>query len=85
MEKIIVGDPETRSADIIADNLECLQGLFPEAFTEDKVNFEVLRQLLGVPVDDTEEKYGLNWHGKRRARRPRPYSFDRDAASMSGR
>ena len=69
MDKIVAGDPETRSADIIADNLECLQGLFPEAFTEDKVDFEVLRQLLGGPVDDSEEKYGLNWHGKRRARR----------------
>ncbi len=29
---------------------------------------EVLRQLLGDTVDEGEEKYGLNWHGKRRAR-----------------
>ena len=28
----------------------------------------VLRQLLGDAVDESEEKYGLNWHGKRRAR-----------------
>ena len=29
----------------------------------------MLRQLLGDAVDDGEEKYGLNWHGKRLARR----------------
>ena len=33
------------------------------------MNFTVLRELLGDATDETEEKYGLNWHGKRRARR----------------
>ena len=68
MEKLVAGAPETRSADIVADNLERLQALFPDAFTEGKVDFAALRQLLGDAVDDGEEKYGLNWHGKRRAR-----------------
>ena len=68
MQKIIAGDPETRSPDIVADNLERLQALFPEAFSEGKVDLAVLRQLLGDAVDENEEKYGLNWHGKRRAR-----------------
>ena len=68
MEKIVVGDPETRSTDIVADNLQRLQALFPEAFSEGKVDFEVLRQLFGGAVDENEEKYRLNWHGKRRAR-----------------
>ncbi len=52
----------------MAGNIEQLQALFPEAFTEGKVDFEVLKQLLGGAVDEREEKYGLNWHGKRRAR-----------------
>ena len=68
MEKIVAGDPVTRSADFVDDNLERLKALFPEAFTEGKVDFEVLRQLLGDAVDEREQKYGLNWHGKRRAR-----------------
>ena len=68
MERIVSDDPETRSTDIVADNLERLQALFPDAFTEGKVDFEVLRQLLGGTVDEKEEKYGLNWHGKRQAR-----------------
>ena len=68
MKKIILNEPETRSADVVAENLEHLKVLFPEAFTEGKVDFEVLRQLLGDVVEEREEKYGLNWHGKRQAR-----------------
>ena len=68
MEKTVAGDPETRSADVVADNLDRMKALFPEAFTEGRVDFEVLRQILGDSVDASEEKYGLNWHGKRRTR-----------------
>ena len=68
MKKLTADDPETRSADLLAENIEQLKALFPEAFTEGKVDFDVLKQLLGGAVDEREEKYGLNWHGKRRAR-----------------
>ncbi len=68
MNKITAADTETRSEDIIAGNVEQLAVLFPEAFTEGKIDFTVLRQLLGEAVDDREEKYGLNWFGKRKAR-----------------
>ena len=68
MEKITLNDPETKSADIVGENLERLKDLFPEAFTEGRVDFEVLKQILGGQVDDRDEKFGLNWHGKRRAR-----------------
>jgi adenine-specific DNA-methyltransferase len=68
MKKLTAEDAETRSADVLAENVEHLRVLFPEAFTEGGVNFEVLRQLLGGTVEEREEKYSLNWHGKRRAR-----------------
>lgn len=68
MKKLTAHDPETQSADLIADNLQQLKALFPEACTEGKIDFEVLKQLLGGAVEEREEKYGLNWHGKRRAR-----------------
>ena len=68
MKRITPNDPETRSADVVAENLEHLKMLFPETFTEGKVDFEVLKQLLGTAVNESEEKYGLNWHGKRQAR-----------------
>lgn len=69
MEKLTTNDPETRSADVIAENVDQLKALFPEAFTEGKIDFDVLKQLLGCAVEEHEEKYGFNWHGKRRARR----------------
>ena len=68
IEKLTAGLPDTQSADIVAGNIEALRALFPEAFSEGKIDFEVLKQCLGGAVDDREEKYGLNWHGKRRAR-----------------
>jgi len=73
MKPLTAKDPETHSPDIIADNLAALRALFPELITEGKegvaVNLDVLKQLVGdKTVTDAEEKYGLNWHGKRRAR-----------------
>ena len=68
MKKITVNDPETCSKDVVAENIDQLQTLFPEAFTEGEIDFEVLKQLLGGTMDEREEKYGLNWHGKRQAR-----------------
>jgi adenine-specific DNA-methyltransferase len=68
MKPLTANDAETKSPDHVAENLAKLKALFPELVTEDGVNVDVLKQLLGQTVTDTEEKYGLNWHGKRRAR-----------------
>jgi adenine-specific DNA-methyltransferase len=68
MKKLTANDPETKTADILAHNIARLKELFPEAITEGKIDFDVLKQLLGGAVDERDEKYGLNWHGKRRAR-----------------
>ena len=68
MNRITAHDPEAHSADVVAGNLRRLKAVFPEAFVEGKVDFGVLKQLLGDQVDEREERYGLNWHGKRRAR-----------------
>lgn len=73
MQKLTAADPETKSPDLAAENLAALRALFPELITEGAdgvaVNFDVLKQLVGdKTVTDAEEKYGLNWHGKRRAR-----------------
>jgi len=68
MQKITADSPDAKSADIVAQNLDHLRRLFPDAWVEGKVDFDVLRQLLGGAVDAREEKFGLNWHGKRKAR-----------------
>ena len=68
MQPLTAADPQSRSADILAQNIDQLKALFPEVVVEGKIDFEVLKQLLGGAVEEREEKYGLNWHGKRRAR-----------------
>ena len=52
MKKLTANDPETQSADVIAKNIEYLKALFPEAFTEGKVDFEVLKQLFGGEIKE---------------------------------
>ena len=58
------------SADIVSENIEKMKELFPDAFSENGVNFDTLRQLLGDEsvLDEGDEKYGLNWSGKKKAR-----------------
>lgn len=68
MEKLTIDSQETKSADIVTNNVELLKKAFPEVFTEDGVLFDTLKQLLGESIDEREEKFGLNWHGKRRAK-----------------
>ena len=73
MQKLTANDPATKSPDLVAENVSRLQALFPELVTEGPdgvaVNVDVLKQLVGDrTVTDAEEKYGLNWHGKRLAR-----------------
>ncbi|MGV8893838.1 MAG: site-specific DNA-methyltransferase [Burkholderiaceae bacterium] len=73
MQKIEASSPEAQSADIVAGNIDQLRALFPELISEFAggvaINVEVLKALVGdKTVTDADEKYGLNWHGKRRAR-----------------
>jgi len=73
IEKIEAGAPESQGADLLADNLAQLRKLFPELVTEGPtgpaINVDVLKGVVGdVTVTDADEKYGLNWHGKRAAR-----------------
>lgn len=74
MQKIDATSAEAQSADLVAANIEQLKALFPELITEGSngvaVNVDVLKTLVGdKTATDAEEKYGLNWHGKRRARK----------------
>jgi adenine-specific DNA-methyltransferase len=69
MQQVQPGDTETHSKDLVGDNIDQLRVLFPNAFTEGKIDFDVLKQLLGGNINEDKEKYGLSWHGKRQARR----------------
>lgn len=68
MQKITPEDGQ--SANIIDENTAQLKALFPDAFAESGVNFDVLRQLLGGSdvLEEGNERFGLNWSGKKQAR-----------------
>lgn len=46
------------------DRLAALRTVVPEAFREDKIDFEALRRSLGDWVDPGPERFGLTWPGK---------------------
>jgi adenine-specific DNA-methyltransferase len=58
-----------KTLDIAEENIEKLKQLFPEVFTEGKVDFEKLQQVLGEYVEDSNERYNFTWNGKGRALR----------------
>lgn len=73
MQKIEAQSPEAQSANIVANNIAKLRAMFPELVTETggtaAINVDVLKALVGdATAYDGDEKYGLNWHGKRKAR-----------------
>lgn len=56
MEKITGNSPEAKSLDITIQNIEQLKQLFPEVFSEGKIDFEALKAVLGENIDDSEER-----------------------------
>ncbi len=55
------------SMNLIGENVEQLKRLFPEAVTEGKIDFEVLKALLGGEIETRQEYYKFTWNGKEAA------------------
>lgn len=55
------------SANLVAANIDALRALFPNAVTEDGVDYDVLRELLGEELPFNVEKYSFTWNGKTEA------------------
>ena len=58
-----------KTPDIAEENIKKLRQIFPDVFTEDKVDFEKLQQVLGDYVEDSNERYNFTWNGKGQALR----------------
>ncbi|MCD6579741.1 site-specific DNA-methyltransferase [bacterium] len=53
-----------KSLSISEDKLNQLKNILPEAFTEDKIDWEKLKAALGDNIEFKNERYVLNWAGK---------------------
>ncbi len=60
---------DMQSSDIVKENIQQLKQLFPEVFSEDKINFEKLEEILGNYINQDEDHYNFTWHGKKKAAR----------------
>lgn len=56
-----------KTLNLVKENISALKSLFPEAFSEEKIDFDKLRLLLGDEMETSTEKYSFNWHGKSEA------------------
>lgn len=57
-------DIDKNSLDIKKVNIEKLKQLFPSIVTDGKIDFEMLKALLGEEIDTSNEKYSFTWNGK---------------------
>ena len=55
------------SKDIVSENISKLKEIFPDIFTEDKIDFDKLKYNLGEYIDDSHEKYSFTWPNKNNA------------------
>ena len=69
LEKINRGDEQTKSLDLVSENISKLRELFPEIVTEGKIDFKALQEILGEELEEGEEFYRFTWAGKAQARR----------------
>lgn len=56
-----------QSLNITQDLIAKLKEIIPAAFTEDKLNIDQLKQLLGENINTDHERYHLDWAGKAEA------------------
>ncbi len=53
-----------KSLNITEEKLQKLKEIFPEAFTENKIDWEKLKSTFGDEINFSDERYVLNWAGK---------------------
>ena len=58
-----------QTPNIAEDNIRKLNEIFPDVFSEGKIDFEKLQQVLGNYIDTSKERYNFTWNGKSKALR----------------
>ncbi|WP_151944759.1 site-specific DNA-methyltransferase [Aliarcobacter butzleri] len=58
-----------KSMNVIEQNIEKLKEIFPEVFSEGKIDFSKLEEELGTFKEDANERYNFTWNGKSEAKK----------------
>ena len=53
-----------QSKDIVSENISKIKEIFPGVISDGKIDFEMLKSILGEDIDDSHEKYSFSWPGK---------------------
>jgi adenine-specific DNA-methyltransferase len=56
-----------KTKDLVAENVQELKKIFPEIFTEGKIDIEKLLLVLGENIEKSQERYEFTWNGKTQA------------------
>ncbi len=70
MNKINSKDELSQSQNLIQENILKLKKLFPQIMVEDKIDFNILKQIMGGgEIAEDQELYRFIWPGKSQSRR----------------
>ena len=68
MSEINLNKLKMQTLNIYEENIKKLKELFPQIVSEDKIDFDILKQLLSnTIVEADDERYRLDWVGKKRS------------------
>lgn len=68
MSELNLNKLKMQTPDIYEENIKKLKELFPQIVSEDKIDFDILKQLLSnTIVEADDERYRLDWVGKKRS------------------
>ena len=68
MSEINLNKLKLQTPNIYEENIKKLKELFPQIVSEDKIDFDILKQLLSnTIVEADDERYRLDWVGKKRS------------------
>ena len=56
-----------QSKDVVSENISKIKEIFPGVIADGKIDFELLKSILGENIDDSHEKYNFTWPGKTQA------------------
>ena len=56
-----------QSKDVVSENISKIKEIFPGVIADGKIDFEILKSILGEDIDDSHEKYSFTWPGKTQA------------------